>query len=81
MLLRLLLSGFIILISAIVLNAATQRLGIMGWYEFLSRLLSEGRSLWPRIRIVDGLWLVFLYPLLLGLSALMADKIWTAIHR
>ncbi len=61
--------GAVVLLAAILFNVAVQRLGVMGWYDFLNGLVSEGRGIFRRIGIVDHLWLWLLYPLLLGLSA------------
>ena len=61
--------GAVVLLAAILFNVVVQRLGVMGWYDFLNGLVSEGRGIFRRVRFVDHLWLWFLYPLLLGLSA------------
>jgi hypothetical protein len=61
--------GLAVLVAAILFNVVVQRLGIMGWYDFLNGLVSDGRGVFRRVRVVDHLWLWLLYPLLLGLSA------------
>lgn len=61
--------GAVVLLAAIAFNVVVQRLGIMGWYDFLNGLMSEGRGVFRRVRAMDHLWLWLLYPLLLGLSA------------
>ena len=61
--------GLVVLLAAIAFNVVVQRLGVMGWYDFLNGLVSEGRGVFRRVRFIDHLWLWLLYPLLLGLSA------------
>ena len=74
--LKLLVIGFIILVAAIGANVFTQKLGIVGWYEFLTRLTSEGISVFNTLRVLDYLWLFIGYPTFLGLAALAGDKCW-----
>ena len=64
--LKVFMIGWVVLLAAIILNVAVQRLGIMGWYDFLLRLSNEGVKLFPQMRIIDYSWLFVVYPLLLG---------------
>lgn len=64
--LKVFLIGWVVLIVAIILNGVVQRLGIMGWYDFLNRLTSEGKIVLLQMRIIDYAWLFVIYPLLLG---------------
>lgn len=73
--LRIYLIGSIILISAIVMNGVINRLGIMGWYDFLTAISQTDERAHARLRVVDGLWLFLVYPALLGLAAVWADRI------
>jgi hypothetical protein len=61
--------GWVVLVAAILFNVVVQKLGIMGWYDFLNGLVSDGRGIFRRVRFIDHLWLWLLYPLLLGFSA------------
>lgn len=79
MLLKIFITGLVILISAIALNALIPRLGIMGWYEFLSRLAVPDGT--PGPGLIDLIWLFIGYPFLLGCSALLAEKIHTFLFR
>ena len=63
------ISGWLVLIAAVILNLAADRLGITGWYGFLTGLATEGRSFAARLRWVDFAWLFFVYPLALGIVA------------
>ncbi|MBM3178135.1 MAG: hypothetical protein FJZ78_09030 [Bacteroidetes bacterium] len=74
--LKLLFVGFIILIAAIGANVFTQKIGIVGWYDFLSRWSTEGGSVFSELRLLDYLWLFIGYPTFLGLAALAGDKCW-----
>lgn len=56
------LAGYLVLAVAIGLNALAIQWGIPTWYG-----LFEGAS----IGVIDGLFLFFIYPFLLGLSALV----------
>ncbi len=69
------LTGIIILIAAILLNGIIARLGITGWYEFLTGLSEKGSTMVSRLRIIDWLWLFVFYPLLLGLSSILGEKL------
>ena len=73
------LTGFFILIAAILFNGIIARLGITGWYEFLTGLSEKGSAVVSRLRIIDWLWLFVFYPLLLGLSAVLGEKIHTIL--
>ncbi|MFM7193560.1 MAG: hypothetical protein ACKOYP_02100, partial [Bacteroidota bacterium] len=73
------ISGFIILIAAILMNGTIARLGITGWYEFLTGLSEKGSGMMAQLRIIDWLWLFLFYPLLLGLSAVAGAKIYSLI--
>ncbi len=64
--LKVFLIGWVVLIVAIILNGVVQRLGIMGWYDFLNRLTNEGKTVLTQMRIIDYAWLFVVYPLLLG---------------
>jgi hypothetical protein len=72
--LRIYLLGLAILAVAILLNALVNRLGIMGWYDFLLALGRPDTRAGLKIRLVDGLWLFVLYPALLGGTAVLAER-------
>ena len=81
MLIKAFLIGWVVLIAAILLNVAVQRLGIMGWYDFLNGLVSDGLGFFRRVRFIDHLWLWLLYPLLLGLSARAGSQLAETLTR
>lgn len=72
---RIYIIGLSILIVAILLNVLVQALGIMGWYEFLTKLQEQGRKVFSAMNFLDYAWLFLLYPMLLGLAYLLGDRI------
>jgi hypothetical protein len=72
---RIYIIGLSILIIAILLNVLVQALGIMGWYEFLTKLQEQGRKVFSVMSILDYAWLFVLYPFLLGLAYLLGERI------
>ena len=78
--LKVYLTGIIILVSAIVLNVLSGLLGIAGWYDFLSGLSREGKVFLRQLGVLDYAWLFVLYPALLGLSALLADRLFKLLY-
>lgn len=74
--LRIYLIGWVILFSAIILNVVIQRFGIMGWYEFLNKLQAIGKITFTTMYVVDYLWLFIAYPLCLGFSYYLGEKLY-----
>lgn len=72
--LRIYIIGLVILISAIVFNVVSSKLHIMGWYDFLTHLVAQGKSTFKQMKWLDFAWLFFFYPLLLGLTCKLAIK-------
>jgi hypothetical protein len=81
MVIKAFLIGWVVLLAAILLNVAVQRLGIMGWYDFLNGLVAEGVGFFRRVRFIDHLWLWLVYPLLLGISARAGSQLADALTR
>jgi hypothetical protein len=63
------ITGWIVLIAAILLNLLADRLGITGWYGFLTGMAREGLKIWSQIGWLDIIWLFILYPMALGIAA------------
>ena len=72
--LRIYVTGILILASAIILNVLAQAMGIMGWYGFLTKLAEEGRPALRSVRILDYMWMFMTYPFLLGLAAWLSYR-------
>lgn len=68
-------TGLIVLISAIILNVVSGKIGITGWYDFLTGLVADGRKIFGSLTFLDYAWLIFLYPFLLGGSVILADRL------
>jgi hypothetical protein len=60
--------GVIILVTAILLNGLVSKLGIAGWYQALQMLSEKGSRTFAMLRVTDYLWLLIIYPFLLGCS-------------
>ena len=72
---RLYLIGILILFGAILANIIATKLNLKSWYDlFLG--VSENSHYWSRIRIIDGIWLILIYPLSLGFSAYIGNIIY-----
>jgi hypothetical protein len=63
------LAGWVVLLAAIILNLLADRLGITGWYGFLTGVSVDGWAGWKRLSWMDNTWLFFVYPLSLGVAA------------
>lgn len=71
--------GIIILISAIVYNGLSNKLGILGWYDCIQQFMEKGRHAFAFIRLIDYCWLLFLYPFLLGCAYKLGDYLYTRL--
>lgn len=72
---RLYVIGVLILLGAILANIIATKLNLKSWYDlFLG--ISENSNYWIRIRIIDGIWLILIYPLYLGFSAYIGNIIY-----
>ncbi len=67
---EIIVTGYSVLIVAIVLNLLTSFFGMITWYLFVEQIGSEGlRNAFINNSIVSIGFLFFVYPLLLGLTA------------
>ena len=72
---RLYLIGFLILLGAILANLIATKLNLKSWYDLFIGV-SENSKYWNQIRIIDGIWLLLIYPLSLGFSAYIRNIIY-----
>lgn len=72
--LKMYIVGIIILVAAIFFNVVSSKFNIMGWYDFLTKLVNQGNVTFSQMKAVDYIWLFFLYPFLLGLTCKLAIK-------
>jgi hypothetical protein len=64
------LAGMAVLMAAIGLNLLANILGLSTWYDFLGAASQQGlMAALRRLSVLDTLFLIVLYPFLLGLAA------------
>jgi hypothetical protein len=67
--LKLYLIGLCILVGAIAANVLASTFGLISWYDFVMLFRKNGNAAFKEIRLLDWVWLLLAYPLILGLSA------------
>ncbi len=74
--------GVSILLIAILANIIADYINLTTWYKFLNIILEKGSFLkgLKEQTIFDFLWLFFIYPLILGLGYLMAEKLFNIFY-
>jgi hypothetical protein len=70
--------GLFILITAIIANVIAAKLQLKSWYALLDGLTNSS-SLSDLLTLKDSLWLFILYPLILGLGAVVANLLYLKI--
>jgi hypothetical protein len=70
--------GLFILITAIIANVIAAKLQLKSWYALLDGLANSS-SLSDLLTLKDILWLFILYPLILGLGAVVANLLYLKI--
>ena len=75
--LKIYLIGIIILVTAILLNGVINKLGVLGWYDFINLLVDKEAAPARKVRIIDILWLFIAYPFLLGLAGISGSYLFT----
>jgi hypothetical protein len=70
LLMKIYLAGMAVLVAAIGLNLLANLLGLSTWYDFLGAVSQEGlMAALRRLSVLDYLFLIVVYPFLLGLAA------------
>lgn len=64
--LRLYITGLLVLLVALAANALAYAIGAKTWYDFIGLLQQHGWQSFSKLSWKDILWLFLLYPLLLG---------------
>ena len=67
--------GIIILIGAILANLLGSKIQCKSWYDLLQGLY-QNKSYWYQITFKDAIWLIFLYPLILGMIAYAGNYVY-----
>ena len=75
---RLFFMGFLSFQGAIISNLLASKIQFKTWYDFLQGIL-ESLSFWNQVSFKDLVWLFFIYPFLLGLSAQLGNFIYQKI--
>lgn len=70
--------GLFILITAIIANVIAAKLQLKSWYALLDGLANSS-SLSDLLTLKDIIWLFILYPLILGLGAVVANLLYLKI--
>ena len=79
---KLYIIGVTILLTAILANTIAGYINLNTWYGFSNAILEKGSFLkvLKEQRILDILWLFFLYPLILGFGYLIAEKLFNIFY-
>lgn len=73
LLIKIYLAGLVVLIVAILLNMLANLVGLTTWYSFLTQVSQQGfSSAVQDLTAIEMLFLILLYPLLLGVAAYLA---------
>ncbi len=67
--------GIVILIGAILANLLASKIQCKSWYDLLQGLY-QNKSYWNQITFKDAFWLIFFYPLILGIIAYTGNYIY-----
>ena len=75
MILKYLIIGYSILITAIVSNIIANYMSLTTWYMFFESVSEKG---FKTLKLMDLIWLFLIYPLLLCLGYIIGEK--TYLH-
>lgn len=73
LILKLVLSGYFLLLFAIIINAGIKYFNIMTWYDLLNSL--KDKTGLKKLKILDAIWLFIGYPIYLGIVIYGSTKI------
>ena len=77
MILKFLITGNCILISAIIANMIAKLIKITTWYDFYNELINLGvKNTISTLQMLDILWLFLIYPIILSVGFLIGEKIY-----
>ena len=72
--LKLYIIGICILIIAIIANALIVNVGLKSWYDFVNLLQDSGSEAFKKLGVLDYIWLIIAYPLILSLGYVVGSK-------
>ncbi len=73
MILKYLIIGYSILITAIISNIIANCISLTTWYMFFETVSEKG---FKTLKLLDLIWLFLIYPLLLSLGYIIGEKIY-----
>jgi hypothetical protein len=68
------ITGLFVLIIAIIVNPLVSHLGILTWYDFGSSFFTNPMLALTSTKWLSLAWLFIIYPIVLGLGALLGRK-------
>lgn len=77
--LKFFITGIIILFIAILANVLASVLGVMSWYDAITGLQKNGWAALKDWGWKDYLWLLILYPLILGAAGYYGLKLYEVL--
>ena len=77
MIIKYLITGYCILLIAILSNAIAETIELETWYKFLKNInFSEIKNKFKDVGILNTLWLFVIYPLILSFGYLIGQRIY-----
>ena len=73
MILKYLIIGYSILITAIISNIIANYISLTTWYIFFETVSENG---FKTLKLLDLIWLFLIYPLMLSLGYIIGEKIY-----
>jgi|TARA_B100001093_G_scaffold508406_1_gene570570 hypothetical protein len=73
---RIYFCGLCVLIIAIIVNVLVKKIGVLTWYDFVTIFLDNGFQSLIQVGLLSFCWLFIVYPLTLGLTYFLADKLY-----
>lgn len=76
MIIKFIITGYSILICAIIANNLAMYFELSTWYEFLQNINENGlkKSIFSQ-KIMNIIWLYLIYPILLSIGYMLGDKL------
>ena len=77
MIIKILITGYCILITAILANILASFLNLLTWYDLYVSIIKTNFIIsLNSLSIMDTLWLFFIYPLLLSIGYIIGEYIY-----
>lgn len=77
MIIKILITGYCILLCAIIANIIANFILLDTWYNFIEEILKSNlKNAVKSLDIIDIIWLFFIYPICLSTGYLLGEKIY-----